>query len=719
MLRGDAALEADLGIDSIKRVEILGAYIASRPQQEQTALRAQMDRLTGARTIDAIQSIIGEVRTAAQPPAAVTAAGQAVRDVNAELLRVVSERTGYPPEILNLDTALETDLGIDSIKRVEFLGAFRRTFSEPESRAIGAVMDELTRARTLREIVTAVEKALGSGHPPSEPVPQLQTGQYRLATQEIANAVAAPSYPGRVNLLTDDETGLAESIARHLTAIGEVAVLLRHDAGPSVSSHTVVTVNLTEIDATLAAVDQIRKVHGRVDRLIHLLPLRLQQNWTEMNDAAWKHSIALDVHSLYAVTKAVQPDLEAAGSRGGAGVVAITGRGGDFGLAGAEALVPLHCAVADFVKTVAMELADVRCSVIDVDPGDPAVVLVAKVLEELRSADRYVQIGRPGDRRLTVVPQVLASAYGGEPLSALTSESTVLLTGGARGITAEIAKSIAERYRCHIVLAGTSPLPASGRDPEMDAASDAATIKTLLVSRLRSGSSQIRPADIEAASSRILKDREILRNISEIKRFAATVEYVRVDVRDSNDFEALLNRMTDGGRSLDVVIHGAGIIEDKLLRDKTPESFSRVVETKAVSGRLLARKLQAGNIGRLIFMSSVTAAFGNRGQADYAAANGTLNGFALALAGAGKPVISYNWGPWDRAGMVSPAVREQFLARGIRLIPIEDGVGMVMGYLGNGSGHAPLVVAGDGPWSGVALREDGTPAPLRAAAGVS
>ena len=41
------------------------------------------------------------------------------------VLEVVSEKTGYPAEVLDLDMQLDADLGIDSIKRVEILSAFK------------------------------------------------------------------------------------------------------------------------------------------------------------------------------------------------------------------------------------------------------------------------------------------------------------------------------------------------------------------------------------------------------------------------------------------------------------------------------------------------------------------------------------------------------------------------------------------------------------------
>ena len=65
------------------------------------------------------------------------------------LLQVVSEKTGYPVEMLELTMDLEADLGIDSIKRVEIFGAL--TQDHPEMADVNP--NELTELRTLAEIV--------------------------------------------------------------------------------------------------------------------------------------------------------------------------------------------------------------------------------------------------------------------------------------------------------------------------------------------------------------------------------------------------------------------------------------------------------------------------------------------------------------------------------------------------------------------------------------
>src|SRR5262249_50738898 len=76
-----------------------------------------------------------------------------------EMLQVVAEKTGYPREILDLKMDMEADLGIDSIKRVEILSAFReRIPGVPEVKG-----KDMVRLRTLAEVVEFMEAACNPG----------------------------------------------------------------------------------------------------------------------------------------------------------------------------------------------------------------------------------------------------------------------------------------------------------------------------------------------------------------------------------------------------------------------------------------------------------------------------------------------------------------------------------------------------------------------------
>jgi hypothetical protein len=63
------------------------------------------------------------VAVAPPPPAPVAAAPAAEEASSSTVLAIIAEKTGYPVDALAPDMDLEADLGIDSIKRVEILGA--------------------------------------------------------------------------------------------------------------------------------------------------------------------------------------------------------------------------------------------------------------------------------------------------------------------------------------------------------------------------------------------------------------------------------------------------------------------------------------------------------------------------------------------------------------------------------------------------------------------
>src|SRR5262249_10347602 len=98
------------------------------------------------------------------PPATTLDRGQ----LSAQLLDLVSKRTGYPKEMLGVDMDLEADLGVDSIKRVEILGGLAESLGGSTSLP-NLEMEKLTGIRTLRGILDYLTTVLGG--PPASPTP--------------------------------------------------------------------------------------------------------------------------------------------------------------------------------------------------------------------------------------------------------------------------------------------------------------------------------------------------------------------------------------------------------------------------------------------------------------------------------------------------------------------------------------------------------------------
>jgi NAD(P)-dependent dehydrogenase (short-subunit alcohol dehydrogenase family) len=275
------------------------------------------------------------------------------------------------------------------------------------------------------------------------------------------------------------------------------------------------------------------------------------------------------------------------------------------------------------------------------------------------------------------------------PVIELGPDSTVLITGGARGITAKIAAELARRYTPRLVLVGSSPEPTE-EPADTAGLTTQAEIKAALMKR----QPDAKPAAVEAAYRRLLKDREIRANLEAIRAAGGSVEYRCVDVRDSAAFGALLDELNAAG-GIAGVIHGAGVIDDKLLRDKTPESFDRVFGTKVDSALTLARKLDPQRLKFLSVFASITSRYGNRGQSDYAAANEVLSKLACDLdrKWPGR-VVSVAWGPWAEVGMVAD-LEKHLVARGLKLIEPAVGSAFAVDEVVYGAkGEPEVIVAG-------------------------
>ncbi len=308
-------------------------------------------------------------------------------------------------------------------------------------------------------------------------------------------------------------------------------------------------------------------------------------------------------------------------------------------------------ALAGFLKTVAHEWPDVRVKAVDLSEVS-AAEMAGQLLEELFAADGLVEVGYRGSQRtrLTLAPAPLA---GRPDAPLLDGEAVVLITGGARGITARVAQSLGEHHRPTLVLVGRTPVedesPATARLTEL------ADLRKALIEQRRQAREALTPALVERDCQRILRGREVRENLELLRATGARVEYLVCDVSDRDAFGELIDSVYERHGRIDGVVHGAGVIEDRLIADKELDSMERVMAAKAGAAHTLAERLRPDGLRFMVLFSSVSGRFGNRGQADYAAASEVLGRLAheldAPLAGTGRR---------DRLGAV--AVRRDGLA---------------------------------------------------------
>jgi NAD(P)-dependent dehydrogenase (short-subunit alcohol dehydrogenase family) len=321
-------------------------------------------------------------------------------------------------------------------------------------------------------------------------------------------------------------------------------------------------------------------------------------------------------------------------------------------------------------KTFRRECPKTSVKTIDCDLTMDPNVLATSIFQELLTGDDNEEIG------LSAAGRIRLGLRRDEPAAdaplALTRESVVLVTGGAYGVTADVALGLARAYQPKLILVGRSPLPPA--ESSETASMNAGQLRQHLIARARTEGKKILPADIERSVARTLRNRAILQSIAQFQSAGSQVEYHALDVRDDVAFSKLIADLYQRFGSIAGVIHGAGVIDDKRIRDKSTESFTNVFGTKVDSALTLARTLKPESLAFMVFFSSVSGRFGNAGQADYSAANEFLNKLAdqLDARWPGR-ISSINWGPWD-GGMVSDELRRMYAQVGFQLIPVPEGV---------------------------------------------
>ncbi|MGH3824018.1 MAG: SDR family NAD(P)-dependent oxidoreductase [Pseudonocardiaceae bacterium] len=564
---------------------------------------------------------------------------------------LVSERTGYPIDMLEADLDLEADLSIDSIKRTELTGLLTDRLAL--ARTIGAlddsVTDELARIRTLRGIVDWIINRTSTSRPATAAVaaPTARAGRYLVEAVALPALVVAPeaSLTGRRISIVGDGVGIALELSVLLERRGAQVRLLGPDQPCEIPG--------TDALIYLAALDR-----GRAPVLPH--------GFTGLRDA-----ILGGVNQL----------------------IGVTGSGGRFGRAHNPNGVA-GVGLPGLVRTIAREFPDRCVRVIDVDPKEEPVDLAGHLLGEVLAPHAPISVGYVAGQRVTLEVTHAPLDSAGSSQFTLGPESVVLLTGGARGITARVAIGLAHASGCHLELIGRTPAPVGEEDPITAAAPDRIALRRVLAqARNRT------PAEIEATITRILAEREIRRTVAELTGLASSVRYSALDVRDSVAVTTLLDDIYHQHGRLDGIVHGAGVLADRLLVDKTPEAFTRVWETKVNGARALAEAARS-DLSFLVLFGSVSGIYGNRGQADYAAANDALDTLARIWTPRSQGrILALDWGPWaasgDGAGMVSAELERDYARRGIGLIEPDDGVACLLTELAHGTDPQVLYMRGN------------------------
>jgi len=610
------------------------------------------------------------------------------------LLKIVEEKTGYPRDMVGLDQSLESDLGIDSIKRIEVVGAMLQALPERYRQALSESRSKLNTQPTLNGMLSMLT-AKQAGKATSVPFDLAEAGSVAAlshlprhivcAKPEAIDASALRQLTVGHFLVTEDRLGVAQELSRLLGDAGCAVTLVGRDV-------------LADEPALIEWITQQRAIVDRLAGIVHLAQLGTDWLSSQAGVTEWRAQLQLSEKSLFLLVRDFGDKLVDE-----AHVLSASALGGHFNRLGSAAPgLCLQSGAVGMLKSLLEERPTWRAKAVDLDATQAPASLASSLFGELELAGGRQEVGYPQGQR-TVFHTVEAPLPATAPHRDPPRNAVVLATGGARGITAEVLRELAVPGNT-LVLTGRTPLP----EPEgeaLAALTGPEALRQHFITEVRSGVSQLKPADIQRKVQTILAAREMRGNIEDLRASGARVEYHAVDVTNEADVGKLLNQVYEKHGSIDGVVHGAGVIEDKLLADKASDSWSRVVETKVIGFLLLQKYLRPASLKFFTVFSSVAGRYGNSGQSDYATANELMNRLCCQLCELWENRVHVNalcWGPWGATkfgvGMVTAQTEAKFAEKGVFLVSAETGRRLFKDEISRGDQANVEIICGEGPW---------------------
>ncbi len=359
-----------------------------------------------------------------------------------------------------------------------------------------------------------------------------------------------------------------------------------------------------------------------------------------LRDGGWRDALARTVRMI----QQRYPDWEREVRSDYCCYLAVTAMGGLMGYRDAGAGQPLGGIWAGLAKCLPRELPNLAIKVVDVQDTAPEAVAAA-VLAELAGWDLF-EIGvRDGVRHaLSARPAPVPPAR-----LQLGPDDLVLISGGARGVGFALARGLADRAGCQVVVTGRSPLPGEREDAEASGAQARAAEVAAA-----QGAAELRI--IRARQRRQAELRDVAANLAGAAAAGLRIRYEPCDVTDPAQVRELFSRV--GAPT--VVVHNAGVDEPRRLDRKTPEEVVRTVAVKVAGFANLVWEIQADPARRAALkvfcnVGSLAGRMGGMiGQIDYAAGNEALARLGFwARDALGLPVQTLCWPTWERLGVIA------------------------------------------------------------------
>jgi malonyl CoA-acyl carrier protein transacylase/NAD(P)-dependent dehydrogenase (short-subunit alcohol dehydrogenase family) len=680
----DADLEADLGIDSIKKAQLFGEL---REHFELPLERMGKLKIADYHTLRQVK----EVLLAHLPTAALLPASPA-NSASAEL------------PLAELDHSLEYERGIERGRNEAApMHAWLRqradtvpTASWWESTSVNRTLTEEHRGMAEGAQIAADNVLAYQEHytPPQvatapitakptavdvTPSPETIASRYVLrmvAAPQPVNAPSQPTWHGAAVILGNNQVG--QAIQARLAAEGCRAFLITPSQDP------------------FGAAAELERLwqQGPICHLFIVTP-RDAAAATTLDGVAWKNNRE---HGLLAPFWLCQRWLKLVGEANlmdRASLVATVSLGGDFGLSG-NVVAAEGGAIGGLLKAIIIESwvnghRTTPIKIVDAPVELPTTQMVEAIWRELAVPSYDCEIGLLQGRRHVIRAQR-------EPLQPVQSPAirrgeVWVCTGGARGITAFVAQELGTRFGLKLQLIGTAPvpnIPASWRNLSEAALKE---LKLQVMQQAR-GAGQ-NPIKSWQNTEKAL---EIDRTLREFAEQGIDARYYSCDVADRASLARVLETIRNEVGPIEGILHGAGVGKDARFERKEPEKVDQCFAAKIDGALALMDLTRRDPIKHFIAFGSISGRFGANGHTDYSAANDMLCKL-IDWYRKQRPkthAVAFHWHAWGDVGMATkPETKLALELVDMQFMPAREGLQHLLNELAAGTPEGEVLITDD------------------------
>ena len=591
---------------------------------------------------------------------------QSVQDMVTQLF---AENTSYPPEMLEIDLKIKSDLGLKDelieLIRSKLISAFHLTDG-------WKIEDDAC----LAEIIFSIENNENEVFFNDDPI---DLARQVLAFQSAPLKEKTYSLTGKSLLVIGDNEHLVEKTVKYFSV---KAKSVEHVVFPMSG----------EFEETVKVFTKLNRGDAP-DVLVDITGCGEDQVEFGSTDSAQVNSmISRAGDCRFAMCKYLQENGLIPHR-----VLSVISVDGTFGIDTEDSspINPVFGLYNGFYKALKREWTKSTISIVDAGnlEGKKPEMLAEIIENEICSEGEEVEIGYKGNNRIKIITDDCPfDKCKGNPV--LNRSDVVVVTGGGTGITSRVVRELAQHFPATFIIIGrTEIIDNVNSFADMDE-STLQKQKEVIRGRLKGENKRVTPVMVEQEFAKIEKSVEIFRTIQLLKKCGCRAVYYSADIREIGRVKEILNSVRTLFGNISGIIHGAGVEISHTIEQKSIEEFRTVNSIKTSGAYILSNLCKDDPLKVVVAFSSISGLFGNAAQVDYSAANCFLNFWARMYKRQGINAKSLIWSGWRETGMAwkNSFVKENAETMGLNLLDPQQGARAAVREISTFSNKADIII---------------------------